>query len=349
MTIVLECLCGKTLKAPDSKAGQRAKCPHCGEHIVVPSRLSQEEPLATGGDCAGIFDGLDDSIRDIFEVRAGTLDPEVVFSCDSMVFYEEETRTTPWTTSIESCLIGDFVFTNVGVLIKTRWRITLSEFTGASFKSYGAGVSGVIIESFRAKGSRHRIPRGYPGKSQEDVRFLPADEIELREAMEGFAFAVQFREHTIQIAGLDFMDMDWGAPVPSDRGWQRIEGWLKTARTVRTSLSHSPAKPTVAAFQEWLLRPRIDPPPPWIVLFVDEVADECKSLRNPCKQHPFFPVLGNLGYQERLFEFMSSLETPAASELIAMFDKYCKRGLLKVTVWCLFVLGVVILLVLINS
>ncbi len=46
MAIVVQCLCGKTLKAPDSGAGQRAKCPHCGEHLVIPSRPSRAEPAS---------------------------------------------------------------------------------------------------------------------------------------------------------------------------------------------------------------------------------------------------------------------------------------------------------------
>jgi hypothetical protein len=41
--IEIKCQCGKVLKAPDSMAGKRAKCPACGTVLVVPA--AEEEIL----------------------------------------------------------------------------------------------------------------------------------------------------------------------------------------------------------------------------------------------------------------------------------------------------------------
>ena len=46
MPITFRCqYCRKTVKAPDSAAGKRGKCPHCGQTSYVPSPISDGEVL----------------------------------------------------------------------------------------------------------------------------------------------------------------------------------------------------------------------------------------------------------------------------------------------------------------
>jgi predicted RNA-binding Zn-ribbon protein involved in translation (DUF1610 family) len=40
--------CGKTLSAPDTAAGKKAKCPGCGQIMSVPDAVRQAEPVGTG-------------------------------------------------------------------------------------------------------------------------------------------------------------------------------------------------------------------------------------------------------------------------------------------------------------
>jgi len=47
MSIKVSCpSCGKTLAAPDSAAGKRAKCPGCGELFTVPAAIQEAESLS---------------------------------------------------------------------------------------------------------------------------------------------------------------------------------------------------------------------------------------------------------------------------------------------------------------
>jgi predicted RNA-binding Zn-ribbon protein involved in translation (DUF1610 family) len=43
--IKVSCSCGKTLTAPDTAAGKKAKCPSCGQVIVVPAAVQETEPV----------------------------------------------------------------------------------------------------------------------------------------------------------------------------------------------------------------------------------------------------------------------------------------------------------------
>ena len=44
MSIEVRCKCGKQLQAPDSAAGQDAKCPHCGNTMKVGDPLPSWDP-----------------------------------------------------------------------------------------------------------------------------------------------------------------------------------------------------------------------------------------------------------------------------------------------------------------
>ena len=61
MTIVIECQCGKRLKVPDTLAGQRAKCPGCGEVLQLPS--DEAAPTSDLYDLAHDPDASDESMR----------------------------------------------------------------------------------------------------------------------------------------------------------------------------------------------------------------------------------------------------------------------------------------------
>ena len=45
MSIIVQCTCGRRLKARDEFAGKRADCPHCGTELTVPKAASQSPPL----------------------------------------------------------------------------------------------------------------------------------------------------------------------------------------------------------------------------------------------------------------------------------------------------------------
>ena len=46
MPIPITCFCGKKLRAPEALAGSRAKCPACGQMLLVPSPTAAEAPSA---------------------------------------------------------------------------------------------------------------------------------------------------------------------------------------------------------------------------------------------------------------------------------------------------------------
>lgn len=59
MAITVTCeSCGKTLRTKDSAAGKQARCPDCGDPIVIPlPQASDEEADVDGLDDGGYEDG----------------------------------------------------------------------------------------------------------------------------------------------------------------------------------------------------------------------------------------------------------------------------------------------------
>ena len=62
--------CGKSLQAPDSAAGKRAKCPECGKVLVIPEPIQEAEEVPDEyglqgdlGDSYGVQDLLDEADR----------------------------------------------------------------------------------------------------------------------------------------------------------------------------------------------------------------------------------------------------------------------------------------------
>ena len=55
MPTIVVCGCGKRLEAPDSLAGKRVKCPHCGQPLSIPELPGQSIP--SGGDPFAAFGG----------------------------------------------------------------------------------------------------------------------------------------------------------------------------------------------------------------------------------------------------------------------------------------------------
>lgn len=54
MPIRVQCVCGKTLAAPDTAAGRAVKCPGCGKAVQVPGPAASRKPAgATAGQPAG--------------------------------------------------------------------------------------------------------------------------------------------------------------------------------------------------------------------------------------------------------------------------------------------------------
>ena len=50
MPINMNCpSCGKTLSAPDTAAGKKAKCPACGQIMTVPEVVHEAEPVGVAG------------------------------------------------------------------------------------------------------------------------------------------------------------------------------------------------------------------------------------------------------------------------------------------------------------
>ena len=49
MSIIVQCTCGRQLKARDEFAGKRADCPHCGTVLTVPEVVSEPPPLPASG------------------------------------------------------------------------------------------------------------------------------------------------------------------------------------------------------------------------------------------------------------------------------------------------------------
>jgi hypothetical protein len=48
MPVVFKCLCGRTLRVKEDRAGQKVRCPACGEIVTAPQQvqLEAEEVLA---------------------------------------------------------------------------------------------------------------------------------------------------------------------------------------------------------------------------------------------------------------------------------------------------------------
>jgi hypothetical protein len=46
MSIIVQCTCGRRLKARDEFAGKRADCPHCGTELTVPKAVPEPPPLS---------------------------------------------------------------------------------------------------------------------------------------------------------------------------------------------------------------------------------------------------------------------------------------------------------------
>lgn len=69
MSITVACsACGKTLKAPDSAAGKRAKCPQCSATVEVPEPIYDADEFAvTAGDASGADEFAGDDFGDITE------------------------------------------------------------------------------------------------------------------------------------------------------------------------------------------------------------------------------------------------------------------------------------------
>jgi len=45
MPILITCVCGKTIKAPDGSSGKRAKCPSCNTAIIIPKEVFESDPV----------------------------------------------------------------------------------------------------------------------------------------------------------------------------------------------------------------------------------------------------------------------------------------------------------------